>query len=34
MGWPDFEDGRLEAAKRYLRAAMASLLAQPLSVQA
>ena len=30
MGWSDFEDGRLEAGKRCLRALMLRLIAEPL----
>jgi AcrR family transcriptional regulator len=30
MGWPDFEDGRLDAGKRCLKALMLRLIAEPL----
>jgi len=30
MGWPDFEDGRLDAGKRCLKAQMLRLIAEPL----
>lgn len=32
MGWPDLEDGRLDAGKRCLRALMLRLIAEPLPV--
>jgi AcrR family transcriptional regulator len=32
MGWPDFQDGRLEFGKLYLRSQMASVIASPLIV--
>jgi hypothetical protein len=31
MGWPDFEDGRLDTGKRCLKSLITSLLKSPLS---